>query len=282
MAEKKYYWLKFKEDFFDEDTIQWLVEQNNGKEYCLFYLKLCLKSLKTNGILIRSVGEILVPYDVKKLGENRYKTLLCELEMTEQSLGMRRLSYNANVEAEKMKFGKLSEKEILKIFEATNILSKGNNMFTDCTPGQSLLSIKSKAKAIKQTQGLDVVIIDHLTLMNIPEKGTRYLAIGEVTKGLKALAKGLDVCVLLLCQLSRAVEQRAEKRPMLSDLRESGNIEQDADLVAFMYRDEYYNKESKDKGILECIIGKQRNGRTGTIKFVYVDKYQKIGDMIYE
>lgn len=216
------------------------------------------------------------------LGENGYKTLLCELEMTEQSLGMRRLSYNANVEAEKMKFGKLSEEEILKIFETTNILSERNNMFTDCTPGQSLLSIKSKAKAIKQIYGLDVVIIDHLTLMDIPEKGTRDLAIGEVTKGLKGLAKELDVCVLLLCQLSRAVEKRADKRPMLSDLRESGNIEQDADLVAFMYRDEYYNKESKDKGILECIIGKQRNGRTGTIKFAYVDRYQKIGDMIYD
>ena len=124
---------------------------------------------------------------VDGLGENGYKTLLCELEMTEQSLGMRRLSYNANVEAEKMKFGKLSEKEILKIFEATNILSKRNNMFTDCTPGQSLLSIKSKAKSIQQTHGLDVVVIDHLTLMNIPEKGTRDLAIGEITEELKSI-----------------------------------------------------------------------------------------------
>lgn len=229
-----------------------------------------------------SMGKTLFALNLADgLGDNGYKVLLCELEMTEQSLGMRRLSYNANVEAEKMKFGKLSEEEILKIFETTNILSKRNSMFTDCTPGQSLLSIKAKAKAIKQTHGLDVVVIDHLTLMNIPEKGTRDLSIGEVTKGLKGLAKELDVCVLLLCQLSRAVEQRADKRPMLSDLRESGNIEQDADLVAFMYRDEYYKKESKEKGILECIIGKQRNGRTGTIKFAYVDRYQKICDLIY-
>jgi replicative DNA helicase len=229
-----------------------------------------------------SMGKTLFALNLADgLGENGYKVFLCELEMTEQALGMRRLSYNANVDAEKMKFGKLSEEEILKIFKTTNILSKRNNMFTDCTPGQSLLSIKAKAKAIKQTHGLDVVVIDHLTLMNIPEKGTRDLAIGEVTKGLKVLAKELDVCVLLLCQLSRAVEQRNDKRPRLSDLRESGNIEQDADLVAFMYRDEYYNKESKNKGILECIIGKQRNGRTGTIKFAYMDRYQKIGNIIY-
>lgn len=229
-----------------------------------------------------SMGKTLFALNLADgLGENGYKTLLCELEMTEQSLGMRRLSYNSNVEAEKMKFGKLSEEEIQKIFETSNILSERNNMFTDCTPGQSLLSIKAKAKAIKQIHGLDVIVVDHLTLMNMLERGTRDLAIGEVTKGLKALAKELDVCVVLLCQLSRAVEQRLDKRPRLSDLRESGNIEQDADLVAFMYRDEYYNRESKDRGILECIIGKQRNGRTGTIKFAYIDKYQKIRDMAY-
>ena len=96
---------------------------------------------------------------------------------------------------------------------------------------------------------------------------------------IKALAKDLDVSVILLCQLSRAVEQRADKRPMLSDLRESGNIEQDADLVTFMYRDEYYNAETEDKGILECIVAKQRNGKTGTIKLSYSAEYQRVGDL---
>ena len=170
----------------------------------------------------------------------------------------------------------LSDDEILSLFKTCEDMSKRDNLFTDCSPGQSLLNIKAKAKAIKQTHGLDVIVIDHLTLMNIPEKSTRDLAIGEITKGLKFMAKELDVCVIILCQLSRAVEQRMDKRPMLSDLRESGNIEQDADMVAFMYRDEYYNRDSEEGGILECIIGKQRNGRTGTLKFAYEPKFQKV------
>lgn len=224
-----------------------------------------------------SMGKTLFALNlIDGLGKNGYKTFLCELEMTAESLGMRRLSSNSTVEVEKMKFGMLSDDEILSLFKTCEDMSKRDNLFTDCSPGQSLLNIKAKAKAIKQTHGLDVIVIDHLTLMNIPEKSTRDLAIGEITKGLKFMAKELDVCVIILCQLSRAVEQRMDKRPMLSDLRESGNIEQDADLVAFMYRDEYYNRDSEDRGILECIIGKQRNGRTGTLKFAYEPKFQKV------
>ena len=199
--------------------------------------------------------------------------------MTEKSIGMRRLSFNADVEVEKMKFGKLDENEIRNILKVSDMLSIRNNMFTDCSPGQSLYSIRAKAKSIKYIEGLDVIIIDHLNLMNIPKRETRDLAIGEVTRGMKSLAKELDVCIILLCQLSRAVEQRNDKRPMLSDLRESGNIEQDADMVMFLYRDEYYNKYTKEPGIMECIIGKHRNGRIGTIKFNYDEKYQKISDL---
>lgn len=224
-----------------------------------------------------SMGKTLFALNlIDGLGKNGYKAFLCELEMTAESLGMRRLSSNSTVEVEKMKFGMLSDDEILSLFKTCEDMSKRDNLFTDCSPGQSLLNIKAKAKAIKQTHGLDVIVIDHLTLMNIPEKSTRDLAIGEITKGLKFMAKELDVCVIILCQLSRAVEQRMDKRPMLSDLRESGNIEQDADMVAFMYRDEYYNRDSEDRGILECIIGKQRNGRTGTLKFAYEPKFQKV------
>jgi replicative DNA helicase len=230
-----------------------------------------------------SMGKTLTALNIMDgLGKNGYTVYLSELEMTEESLGIRRLSYNANIEAEKLRFGKLSDDDFLKITMMSNELAKRNKVFTDCSSDQGLLQIKAKAKAIKQARGLDVIIIDHLTLMNIPERGTRDLAIGEVTKGLKGLAKELDVNVILLCQLSRAVEQRADKRPMLSDLRESGNIEQDADLVMFMYRDDYYNPESEDKGIIEWIISKQRNGRTGTLKFAYVDRYQKIGDLAYK
>ena len=227
-----------------------------------------------------SMGKTLFALNLSDgLGENGYKTLLCELEMTEKSLGMRRLSYKSKVEAEKMKFGKLDEEELARIFESAALLSQRNKVFTDCTADATLLSIKAKAKCIKQSHGLDVVIIDHLNLMNIPHKETRNMAIGEVTRGLKCMAKELDVCVILICQLSRAVESRADKRPMLSDLRDSGNIEQDADMVMFLYRDEYYNKYTKDTGIMECIIGKQRNGRIGTIKFRYDERFQKVSDL---
>lgn len=213
------------------------------------------------------------------LGDNGFNTLLCELEMTEKSIGMRRLSYRCHVEAEKMKFGKLNDEEIRKILEGADSLSRRNRVFTDCTPNAGLISVRAKAKGIKQAYGLDVVIIDHLNLMDIPHKETRDMEIGEVTRGLKILAKELDVCVILICQLSRAVESRNDKRPMLSDLRESGNIEQDADTVMFLYRDEYYNRYTKEPGIMECIIGKHRNGRIGTIKLRYDERFQKVSDL---
>lgn len=213
------------------------------------------------------------------LCRNGYKVFMCELEMTEKAIGMRRLSYSAMVEVEKMKFGRLTDEEISRIIAAQSEISERDSMYTDCSPYQDLLSIRIKAKSLKAMYGLDVIIIDHLSLMNIPKGQTRDAAIGEVTRGLKILAKELDVCVILICQLSRAVEQRNDKRPMLSDLRESGNIEQDADMVMFLYRDEYYNKYTKDLGIMECIIGKHRNGRIGTLKFKYDEKYQKISEI---
>ena len=227
-----------------------------------------------------SMGKTLYALNMTDgLADNGFNTILFELEMTEKSLGMRRLSYKSQVEAERMKFGILNEDEINKILVSVDSLSRSNKVFTDCTPDANLLSIKSKSKTIKQAYGLDVIIIDHLNLMKIPNKETRDMAIGEVTRGLKILAKELDVCVVLICQLSRAVELRNDKRPMLSDIRESGNIEQDADTVIFLYRDEYYNKYTKEPGIMECIIGKHRNGRIGTIKFKYDDRYQKISDL---
>ena len=214
------------------------------------------------------------------LADNGYKVFICEMEMTEKAIGMRRLSYTSGVEAEKMKFGKLTDNEVSRILEATSRFADRDCIFTDCSPSQSLITIRAKSKSIKNTSGLDAIIIDHLSLMSLPNGQTRDTAIGEVTRGLKILAKELDICIILVCQLSRAVEMRSDKRPMLSDLRESGNIEQDADMVMFLYRDEYYDKYTKDKGILECIIGKQRNGRIGTIKFGYDERFQKISDGI--
>lgn len=227
-----------------------------------------------------SMGKTLFALNIADgLGDNGYKVFICEMEMTEKSIGMRRLAYASGVEAERMKFGKLTDNETAKLLESTSKFAERDSLFTDCSPSQSLVTIRAKAKTLKHAFGLDVVIIDHLSLMNLPKGQTRDAAIGEVTRGLKILAKEIDVCIILICQLSRAVEMRNDKRPMLSDLRESGNIEQDADMVTFLYRDEYYNKYTKDKGILECIIGKQRNGRIGTIRFGYDERFQKISDI---
>lgn len=227
-----------------------------------------------------SMGKTLIALNIADgLGENNYRCLIIELEMTPESLGMRRLAYNSNIQAQKLQTGKLSSEEFEKLALTFNSLSQRNNIFTDCSDYQSILTIKAKAKAVKQSHGLDALIIDHLTLMDIPSKGNRSAEIGEVTRQLKLLAKELDINIILLCQLSRAVEQRADKRPMMSDLRESGNIEQDADLIMFAYRDEYYNPETEDKNIMEWIIAKQRNGRVGTLKFFYSDNLQKIQNL---
>lgn len=227
-----------------------------------------------------SMGKTLIALNVADgLAKNGHKVGFIEMEMTEESLGLRRLSYMAMIEAQKLQTGKLKDDEFISLSKAYNVLAKRNNIITDCSDYQNILTIKAKAKAMKQMLGLDVLIVDHLGLMDIKENNNRAQAIGDVTRQLKLLAKELDINVILLSQLSRAVEQRADKRPMLSDLRESGNIEQDADLVMFAYRDVYYNPETEDKNIMEWIIAKQRNGKTGTLKFSYLDKYQKIGNL---
>ena len=229
-----------------------------------------------------SMGKTLMALNLADgLGRNGYRGLIIELEMTAEGLGMRRLAYNSNIEAQKLQRGMLTETEFAKLAETYNYLSVKNNVFTDCSSYQSILTIKAKAKAMKQSHGLDFLIVDHLTLLDIKDKGNRSHEIGEVTRQLKLLAKDLEINVILLCQLSRSVEMRTDKRPMMSDLRESGNIEQDADLIVFAYRDEYYNPETQDKNIMEWIISKQRNGKTGTLKFCYIDKLQKIGNLDY-
>ncbi|MGL4569657.1 MAG: replicative DNA helicase [Clostridium sp.] len=227
-----------------------------------------------------SMGKTLIALNMADgTAKHGNKVGLLEMEMTEESLGIRRLAYNSNIDVQKLQLGKLNDNEFLKISETFNDLAKRGNIVTDCSDYQNILTIKAKAKAMKQANGLDVLIIDHLGLMDIKVAENRTYAIGEITRQLKLLAKELDINVILLCQLSRAVEQRFDKRPMLSDLRESGNIEQDADLVIFAYRDAYYNPETEDKNIMEWIIAKQRNGRTGTLKFAYIDKLQKIANL---
>ena len=147
----------------------------------------------------------------------------------------------------------------------------------DDTPGISISELRSKCRKFKLEQGLDLVIIDYLQLMTGSKKNqdNRQQEVAEISRSLKALAREMNCPVIALSQLSRAVESRTDKRPMLSDLRESGSIEQDADLVMFIYRDEYYNKDTTDKGITEIIIAKQRNGPVGTVNLVWLAEYLK-------
>ena len=137
------------------------------------------------------------------------------------------------------------------------------------------MEMRSKCRRIKLEHGIDMILIDYLQLMSGSGSESRQQEVSEISRSIKALAKEMECPVIALSQLSRAPEQRADHRPMLSDLRESGSIEQDADVVMFLYRDEYYNKESDEKNIAECIIAKQRNGPTGTVKMMFLGEYSK-------
>lgn len=213
------------------------------------------------------------------LAAEGHKVVVFEMEMTPEALGMRRLAAKSLIDSVKLNRGQLNDKEWELIANRSSKLASINNMFTDCSVNLSIQDIKARSKRIKQKYGLDVIVIDHLTLMKMSKRERRDLEVADVTMNLKALAKELDISVILLSQLNRGVEQRTDKRPMLSDLRESGAIEQDADLIMFLYRDEYYNPESEDKRIMEVNIAKQRNGKTGILKFAYLEQYQLVTEL---
>ena len=171
-----------------------------------------------------------------------------------------------------------------RIARATGPLSKAK-IFIDDTAGLSVMEMRSKCRKIKMEHGIDLILIDYLQLMSgSAGSESRQQEVSEISRSIKALAKEMQCPVIALSQLSRAPEQRADHRPMLSDLRESGSIEQDADVVMFLYRDEYYNKETEDKGIGECIIAKQRNGPVGTVKMAWIGSHSKFAnlEMVYK
>ena len=141
------------------------------------------------------------------------------------------------------------------------------------------MEMRSKCRRIKMEYGIDLILIDYLQLMSGSNSENRQQEVSEISRSIKALAKEMECPVIALSQLSRAPEQRADHRPMLSDLRESGSIEQDADIVMFLYRDEYYNKETEDKNIAECILAKQRNGPVGTVKMAFIGALSKFGNL---
>ena len=195
-----------------------------------------------------------------------------QLEMSKDQLASRFLSSQAMVDAQKLKTGALDDDDWMKIARASNVLSK-LRIYVDDNPSITVAEIKAKCRRLGD--GLGMVVIDYIQLMQSGGKrnDNRVQEVAEISRGLKIMAKELNVPVVCLSQLSRAAENRADKRPMLSDLRESGAIEQDADIVMFIYRDDYYDAESEDKNIAEIIIAKNRHGSTGTTNLQWVGQY---------
>ena len=198
------------------------------------------------------------------------------LEMSKDQLVNRMLCSEAMVDSNKVRTGKLDEEDWTKLAEAIGPLSEAG-IYIDDTPGISVMEIRAKCRKLKLEKNIGLVVIDYLQLISGSNKrnGSREQEISEISRSLKVLAKELNVPVIALSQLSRAVEQRDDHRPMLSDLRESGAIEQDADIVMFLYRDDYYNPETELKNIAEVIIAKHRAGSTGTVELLWLGNYTK-------
>ena len=201
------------------------------------------------------------------------------LEMSREQLAMRLLANESFVELQKLATGKLSEEEWTKLCMAAAALSQ-TDIRIDDNPSVTVADINAKCRRV---DNLGLVIIDYLQLMQGSGYGkgggdNRVTVVGEISRSLKIMAKELNVPVICLSQLSRAVESRTDKRPILSDLRESGAIEQDADSVMFLYRDEYYHENSEEKGVAECIVAKNRHGETGTVKLQWIGQYQAFAD----
>jgi replicative DNA helicase len=198
------------------------------------------------------------------------------LEMGAEQLVMRMLCAEGNINAQNLRTGSLTDEDWRKLTMAMGSLSN-SGIYIDDTPGIRVGEIRSKCRKLKQEHGLGMILIDYLQLIQGDGRSgeNRQQEVSEISRALKGLARELEVPVIALSQLSRGVEQRQDKRPMMSDIRESGSIEQDADIVAFLYRDDYYDKESENKNIIEIIIAKQRNGPVGTVSLAFVKEYNK-------
>ena len=202
------------------------------------------------------------------------------LEMSKEQLVNRLFSLESYVDAQLLRTGNLKDSDWEKLIEGAGTIGN-SELIIDDTPGISIAEMRSKCRKYKLEHDLKLIIIDYLQLMSGSGRGSdsRQQEISDISRPLKALARELSVPVIALSQLSRAVEQRPDHRPMLSDLRESGAIEQDADVVMFIYRDDYYNHDSEMKGISEIIIAKQRNGPIGTVNLVWLPQYTKFANM---
>ncbi|MDN3519312.1 replicative DNA helicase [Aquisalimonas lutea] len=204
------------------------------------------------------------------------------MEMPADALAMRMLSSLGRVELQKIRTGNLEDEDWPRLTSTMSLLSEAK-LFIDDSPGLSPQEMRARARRLKREHGLSMIVVDYLQLMQLPGfKENRTAEISQISRGLKAMAKELDVPVVALSQLNRSLEQRPNKRPVMSDLRESGAIEQDADVIVFIYRDEVYNEDSPDKGTAEIIIGKQRNGPIGTCRLTFLGQYTRFENYIHD
>jgi replicative DNA helicase len=238
-------------------------------------------------------GDMILVAARPSMGKTTFSLNLCEhaalragksvvifsLEMSKEQLAYKLLCSQANVDMLKLRTGNLEDRDWENIARAAGPLAAAK-IFIDDSAGVSVMEMRSKCRKIKIEHGIDFIMIDYLQLMSgSAGSESRTQEVSEISRSIKALAKEMQCPVVALSQLSRAPEQRADHRPMLSDLRESGSIEQDADIVMFLYRDEYYNKETEEKNVAECIIAKQRNGPVGTVKLAFIGALSKFGDL---
>jgi replicative DNA helicase len=202
------------------------------------------------------------------------------LEMSKEQLVMRMLCSEARVDNAKVRTGYLGERDFPRLAMAAGRLAEAP-IFIDDTPAQNVLEVRAKARRLKREANIGLVIIDYLQLMRgLTAQENRTQELSEISRSLKSLAKELNVPVVALSQLNRQVEQRADKRPMMSDIRESGALEQDADVIMFIYRDEVYKPDSQDEGVAEVIVGKQRNGPTGTVRLAFRREYTRFDNLV--
>ncbi|MFC5569165.1 replicative DNA helicase [Lysobacter yangpyeongensis] len=205
------------------------------------------------------------------------------MEMSASQLAMRLISSVGRVNAQRLRTGQLEDEDWSRVTSAIRQLREAK-IFIDDEPGLSPVKLAAKARRLKREHGLGLIVIDYLQLMSVPGNSeNRATEISEISRSLKGLAKELQVPVIALSQLNRSLETRTDKRPVMADLRESGAIEQDADMIVFIYRDEYYNKEnSPDKGLAEVIIGKQRSGPTGSLKLKFFGEYTRFDNLAHD
>lgn len=211
--------------------------------------------------------------------KSKASVAIFSLEMSKEQLVQRLLSSESHIEIQKIRTGTLAEDEWPKLTKAMGPLAE-SNIYIDDTPGITVMEMKSKCRRLKMEKGLDLIMVDYLQLMSGDGRSeSRQQEISTISRALKGLAREMDCPVVALSQLSRAPELRADHRPILSDLRESGAIEQDADIVMFLYRDEYYHEDSEKKNMGEVIIAKQRNGATGTVELAWLGQFTKFANL---